>query len=313
MSLSSLPPRPPQVVPGVVEADILPPEPGPNRLSSIELGSMRLGACARRAAGFGGLAGLLAMLTSSCGTEQRATSDEAPVEECPAFVEDGGGGIEQPPEGAALCPAGACNYQTASGCDASETCLPTYNANLEISPGCTAAGAGTAGDECVPWATPSDCASGHFCAEGVCRRFCCGSDWSACDADTSCFRPLFLRLGGEANPVDVPVDVGLCFPTGTCHVLDPDSCEAEPGKTCKIVDPTGAVACLPSGPGVVGDDCSNPDYCGPSLSCVGERCRRLCRVEACGEPGCPADEGICVHLDRDPEGVGECTPNFLPE
>ena len=257
---------------------------------------------------------LIGVCAVGCGTSQHTDDPLPEPEQCPPFVADGGGGIEAPPDGVKLCPAGSCNYQNGDGCNASGSCLPAYsNGSLEIFPQCAVAGAGVAGDACVPWADPSDCAPSHFCAEGTCRRLCCGADWSACDTDTSCYRPLFLRLGGAANPTDVSADVGLCFPTGTCHVLEPDSCSADPGKTCKIVDPTGAEACLPSGPGEVGDPCPNPDYCGPGLSCVGERCRRLCRATECGEPACPESEGICVHLDRDPEGVGECTPNFLPD
>ena len=260
------------------------------------------------------LAVMVGVGSAACGSGERAEAEAEVPEECPPFVADAGGGIEAPPDGEALCPAGSCNYQTAAGCQSSETCRPgVTNNSLEVFPGCVPGGSGVAGDACVPWADPSDCAKGHFCAAGICRRLCCGSDWSACDADTSCYRPLFLRLGGEQDPMDVSTGAGLCFPTGTCSVLDVDSCAAEPGNTCKLVDPTGAEACLPSGPGQVGDDCSNPDACGPSLSCVGERCRRLCRAEECGIPACPESEGVCVHFDRDPEGVGECTPNFLPD
>jgi hypothetical protein len=31
-------------------------------------------------------------------------------------------------------------------------------------------------------------------------------------------------------------------------------------------------------------------------------------VEGGGEPFCQEGEGICVHYNRDPQGVGECTP-----
>jgi hypothetical protein len=30
-------------------------------------------------------------------------------------------------------------------------------------------------------------------------------------------------------------------------------------------------------------------------------------VEGGGEPACKEGEGICVHFNRDPPGVGECT------
>lgn len=268
-------------------------------------------ACACRRFVSGGL--LIGCWTISCGAADYTGGDKEPEQECADIVLNGGGGIDAPPDGAALCPEGMCNYQTSDGCSAAAGCLPGINADDSVSPTCVAAGGGLAGDSCSPWANPSDCAPGYFCADGACRQLCCGTDWSACVGETSCFRPLLIRLGSSDDPVDVPVNVGLCFPTGTCHVLESDSCDEEPGKTCKIVDPTGAQACVPSGPGGVGDICEVADYCGPGLSCVGHICRRLCRAEACGEPACPPDVGACVHFDRDPEGVGECTPNFLVE
>ncbi len=253
---------------------------------------------------------LLVVIFGACGSGEHV--DVGPGDpDCPEVIVDSGGGIEEPPDGEALCPPGDCNYQTAEGCQAEEACLPMPRGDtLEIEPTCVAAGSGRAGDSCEDGAVPSDCAPGYFCAGGTCRQLCCGNDWSACDGQTSCFRPLLIRLESEQESVDVPAGVSLCFPTGTCDVLDPDSCDGEPRRTCKIVDPTGAVACVRAGDGVVGDPCDAPEICGPGLSCVGETCVRLCRAEACGEPSCPEEEGVCVHLDRHPPGVGECS--FAP-
>ena len=254
-----------------------------------------------------------ALLSVACGASDHATDGDED-DECAPIVEDGGGGIDDPPNGAALCPIGACNYQSGEGCDGGEACLPSPSEDFrDVVPACVEASSGVNGDACTPWAVPSECAPGYFCADGTCRRLCCGSDWSACDAGTSCFRPLVLRLtDANDDSTDVPANVGLCFPTGTCHVLDADSCD-EAGRTCKLVDPTGAEACLRSGDGEAGEACENAEFCGPGLSCVGGVCRRLCRAEACGEPSCGPDEGVCVHMDRNPEGVGECTPDFVPQ
>ena len=258
---------------------------------------------------------VLALLGGACGSQDYSSDGEE--EECPLIVENGGGGIDDPPNGAALCPLGACNYQSGEGCDAGEACLPSANReSQEVVPACVEAapaGDGKNGDACTAWAVPSDCAPGYFCADDVCRRLCCGSDWSACEAGTSCFRPLALRLTDDDGSTDVSANVGLCFPTGTCHVLEPDSCADDAGRTCKLVDPTGAQACIRSGSGEAGEACEHAEFCGPGLSCVGGACRRLCRAEACGEPGCGPDEGVCVHMDRNPEGVGECTPDFVPQ
>jgi len=256
---------------------------------------------------------LFALLGAACGTADYV-SDGQREDVCLPVEEDGGGGIDEAPNGAALCPVGACNYQSGEGCEQGQACLPSADhESHQVTPACVEAGRGGNGDACTPWAVPSECAPGYFCADGACRRLCCGSDWSACDAGTSCFRPLVVRLTDEDGSTDVPADVGLCFPTGTCDVLDARSCAGEPGRTCKLVDPTGAVACVRSGTGESGEVCESPEFCGPGLSCVGGVCRRLCRAEACGEPSCGAGEGVCVHMDRNPAGVGECTPDFVPD
>jgi hypothetical protein len=107
--------------------------------------------------------------------------------------------------------------------------------------------------------------------------------------------------------------VDLCFPVNTCDPLDPASCANEAGRECKVVDPTGAVACAPKSEADVGESCAPPNVCKQGSTCIvgpsGGVCRRLCRAEECGEPACSPGEGACVHFDRNPPGVGECTPN----
>lgn len=238
-----------------------------------------------------------------CGSAPGGVEPE-PEATCPEVVEDGGGGIPDPPDGASLCPAGLCNYQTQAGCPDGQACRPSYNADQTgVEPGCQLAGAGQTGEACAEW---SDCAAGFLCAAGQCRRLCCGGDWSACDEGESCIRQLELSVGDAT--VDGGVDV--CFPVGTCDVLDPAACDDQPGRDCKLVDPTGAEACAPSSPERLGEACSGPSVCGRGLTCVGGTCRRLCRAELCGEPACPEEEGTCVHFDRNPPGVGECTPGW---
>lgn len=112
----------------------------------------------------------------------------------------------------------------------------------------------------------------------------------------------------DAGPSE---DIGmhLCFPVGTCDVLAPGDCASEQ-RTCRIVDPTGAVACAPYSDLPVDAPCSEARQCGAGLHCVDGACRRLCAWPPCGGPGCPGREGVCVHFDRDPPGVGECTPDW---
>ena len=243
----------------------------------------------------------------SCGT---TTSVPDPVEAgCPQVILelDGGGVVEEAPDGAALCPAGACNYQSGSGCAAGSACRPQFTADaVAVNPGCEVAGSGVVGSACTKG---SDCAAGSYCAEGKCRKQCCAADWTACDPGESCIRQVQVRAGGQV----IDSGLALCFPVNDCDPLDTAPCAAAANRECKIVDPIGDVACEPLSAAQVGDPCSPEAPCAAGASCVGSKsdpkhCRRLCRAEVCGEPSCPAEEGICIHFDRDPAGVGECTP-----
>jgi hypothetical protein len=168
-----------------------------------------------------------------------------------------------------------------------------------VHPGCEPAGAGESGDAC---AAQAECARGYYCAAGACHKLCCGADWTGCPKGESCIRSLEVRAGGRV----IAAEASLCFPTGTCDPLTNQGCEDDPSRECKIVDPTGAVACAPRSNAGLGDDCAPPTVCKSGLNCVGGTCIKLCAFEACGEPACSADEGTCVHFLRDPEGLGEC-------
>jgi hypothetical protein len=250
-------------------------------------------------AGFGGLGLLL-----GCGSDTKADSDAGTGGGggSTPFVVDGGGTRAVPPDGGALCATGECNYQTQQGCAAQQSCLPALDSG-KVVPRCQAAGARTHGQSCTDW---TDCAAGLFCAEGACRKMCCGGDWSACPSGESCIRQLQIR--DPATSAAVPAGVDLCFPVGGCDVLDPQSCSETSNRSCQIVDPVGNVACAPSGDVAIGQPCSADRTCGAGASCVGDKCRRLCAaVPGLTKPPCPSAEGTCVHFVRDPPGVGECS------
>ncbi|HVY31889.1 MAG TPA: hypothetical protein VHB79_35380 [Polyangiaceae bacterium] len=242
------------------------------------------------------------VLTSLAACGSAATTDESPpAPTCPPLVEDMLVPLEDPPDGAAACGAGDCNYQTQEGCDADQACRPQFDAtHVEVHAGCEVAGEGQSGDACT---TQAECARGLYCAAGACHKLCCGADWTGCDAGESCYRSLDVRAGGEV----ISADAGLCFPTGTCDPLTGTGCEDDPSRECKIVDPTGAVACAPRSKADLGDSCEPPTVCKAGLNCVRGVCIKLCAFAECAEPACTADEGTCVHFLRDPEGVGECT------
>lgn len=244
---------------------------------------------------------LIVGLAGACGGGESVSTGDPTVVTCSDLGEDTLIALEDPPDGEAACAAGDCNYQTQDGCSDDQACRPQFNAtDVEVHPGCEAAGTATSGEAC---SGQGDCARGLYCAGEVCRKLCCGRDWTACDAGESCIRSLEVRAGGEV----ISADVDLCFPVGTCDPLDGSGCEDEPSRECKIVDPTGAVACAPRSDLELGDACAPPNVCKQGMSCVGGYCIKLCRFLECGEPACGAYEGTCVHFLRDPDGIGECT------
>jgi len=244
---------------------------------------------------------------AGCGSTTSVNTPSSPSDagcDDAATVLDGGGVVEQPAAGGPACPSGACNYQTQDGCDATQACRPQFSAAASgVEPGCEAAGDGKSGAACK---SGGDCAVGYFCVEQTCRKQCCGNDWTVCDDGESCFRPLQVKAGG----VVTNSGMSLCFPVGGCDPLDPNACGK--GSSCAIVDGRGSVACIPTSTAQVGAPCDSGGACAAGAICVslsdGAECRALCRADACGSPGCGPGQGTCVHFNRDPAGVGECTP-----
>lgn len=244
-------------------------------------------------------------LLFGCGSAEEAHTG-TPEKPCGKVVLDGGGGILAPPDGAAApeCQPGSCNYQLQAGCAEGQSCLPNAVGSAIVS-SCFDAGPQQLGTACDG---ANACVTGLACVAGRCRKLCCAGDWTVCDEGESCYTEFLDPLAGD----DVPTGAWVCSPVDDCDVLDPEACD-ELGGDCKLVDARGSTACVPKTPGALGEPCSAASgrLCGRGLLCVGkpgaEKCIRLCRAEACGEPSCPTSEGTCVHFDRDPLGVGECT------
>lgn len=251
------------------------------------------------------VAASMAWLLPSCGTTTSVTDyADASYAGAPDRVVDAGGPAPVPPDGAARCPAGACNYQSGTGCSSELACRPQFTASSpDVAPGCEPAGDRRTGEACTE---QSECAPGYYCAEGACRKQCCAGDWSACDSNESCIRQVQVHAGEQV----VDSGLALCFPVNDCDPLDPGPCPTRPGTECKIVDARGAVACSPLSKAREGDACAPPTVCAAGLTCVLERCRKLCRAVVGETTGCSASDGACVHFPRDPVGVGECTPAF---
>lgn len=244
-------------------------------------------------------AGAASAVASGCGGGGTETTPLDAGSDATVVILNGGGEVATSPNGVPACP-GACNYQTNEGCAAAQTCFPNVSTGT-VTPACTAAGSGGDGASCTQ---TSECASGYMCAlgEGVCRKLCCGGDWSACpDPDQRCLQKLSIK---EPNGATVPTGAMVCVPVNDCDPLAPHTCK-DPNQACQIIDGTGAVKCLNEGQGEQGESCP----CAGGYLCVANACRRLCKaVEGGGDPYCQAGEGICVHYNRDPPGVGECTP-----
>jgi hypothetical protein len=216
---------------------------------------------------------------------------------------DGGGDAAVPPDGQAACPAGVCNYQTGEGCQPpTPACVPALGNGGVVTPACEAADAGVTGGSC---SHATDCAPGYLCSsDSTCHKLCCGGDWTGCDSPSQHCIETLLYQGTDGGSVNT--GAMLCYPINTCDALEPTSCTA-PGTACVIADRTGATACLAEGAGTTGQPCP----CKGGFVCLtdskGTACHRLCGAVAGGAPPyCQTGEGICVHYNRDPPGVGEC-------
>ena len=213
-------------------------------------------------------------------------------------VLDGGGKVATPPDGVSACPSGICNYQSGQGCSGSTpACIPELDTTKPVA-ACSPAGTIAVGAAC---SSLTDCVAGHLCVEGLCRKLCCGGDWTGCDsASEHCIRNLEYSDGKGGT---IGTGAMLCYPVNDCDPLEPSSCSAS-GTSCQIADATGASACLAENTHGAGEACP----CKGGFTCVGGQCTRLCRaVEGGGSPSCQSGEGECIHFARDPKGVGECT------
>ena len=258
------------------------------------------------------LSATAATACDSATTTATAPDGGAPTGCGPVYF-GAGGPAPVVPDGASLCDEGPCNYQTQEGCGATDTCsLRLEPGGQDISPACRPAGALPKGSPCNPQATalPERCGRGLFCSTTGCRKLCCGGDWTACDEGESCIRQLVI----EVNGAQVPAGADLCLPVNDCDPLDPNSC-AEKGRVCRIADPVGNVACMPPSTLGVGDPCDQANQCGPGLHCTRSSesaqgaCHHLCAFGPCVADTCGA-EGTCVHFPRDPDGIGECVPDW---
>ena len=257
---------------------------------------------------------------AACGSADSTTTSTPAPSVCLVYS---GAGAQMTPDGGTTtkaCPAGPCNYQTQAGCKATETCFPHYDATSnKVVPTCGAIGTQTTGEACN--SADQLCARGFICVDGACAKACCGGDDSACETGERCIRQATAFLTSSGQKISYDEGLGTCAPINDCNVLDSVStCKSDAKRpVCRVIDASGTVACRPTGDRDLGQACDSANQCGPGQMCAGyasgeastnvaTKCVRLCKWGDCrSKPACPEAEGPCIHFDRDPDGVGECT------
>ena len=262
------------------------------------------------------LVGVAAAWAAACGSGDTSSASPPPGH-CTIYY-GLAGNPETSAEGGAAparCATSPCGYQSQSGCPADGTCFPHFDDKTNtVAPACGEVGTVRAGQACDD---KSLCARGLLCVEGRCAKPCCDGDSSVCAADERCVREV-KASNGEFVP-----GLGTCATINDCDPLSTAACGSDPAwPVCRIIDHVGTVACSRAGERDLGDDCDSAHPCGAGQHCAGNessavaatiqtKCVRLCKFGSCGaEPACGKDEGVCVHFDRDPDGVGECTPDW---
>ena len=219
------------------------------------------------------------------------------------------------PDGPTSCATGPCNYQTQAGCPAGQTCWPHIDAvKGPVTPTCRAGGSQKKGESVTTnkAVQPGLLLRGRRLPNDVLRR----ATGRHAPPGESCFHQAMAAIGESL------VYAGLrpVLPGGHCDVLDRRrACLASEAQVCRRRRPDGRGRLHAAERDLaLGAACDRLDQCDAGMICAGlsgsgptnGTCRRLCRWAACGAPACGASDGECVHFTRDPDGVGECTPDW---
>ena len=206
----------------------------------------------------------------------------------------------------ALCPAGACNVVTSSGCDtAGEACyFAGTSENPAPAPFCATAGTLGDGAACD---SATGCQEGFVCIgdPGACRRICCGGSDDDCLPETT----------GQLCQINIVDESGTPTGVGACRL--PDDCDPIAQTGCTAPDACypsgeGAFSCTPAGVGTQGVNCDEAQ-CAPGFLCIMARdgepnptCAELCSTdtEVCDSPGTTCG-GLTGYEEA---GIGVCTP-----
>jgi hypothetical protein len=223
------------------------------------------------------------------GTDLGGARDLGPgmMDMGPPVAMDGGG--------SSMCPRGACDLLSNGCMGPGEGCyylLPSPDASMP-EPLCDTAGLGTSGMPCTSY---SNCASGHICDDGMCRKLCCAlGTQGGCPLGFTCAISLL-------GPGGVVTGVGLCDAPMICTLLD-SSMPCTGRNRCYVV--AGSAQCASAGDTPIGGSCMFANSCVPGSACVGGTCRQVCDTTGAG-PTCTTGTCTSVGLPAPNENAGVC-------
>lgn len=198
--------------------------------------------------------------------------------------------------GPSMCPRGACDLLSNGCAMAGQGCyflLTSPDASVP-EPVCDTSGLGTVGSTCT---TYRDCASGHICDDGMCRKLCCAlGTQGGCPLGYTCSVSL-VGPGGMAT------GVGLCDAPMICSLLDASAPCAGRNRCYAVM---GTAQCASPGDTAIGGSCMFANSCVPGAVCVGGTCRQVCNTTGAA-PTCTTGTCTSLGLPAPNDSAGACT------
>jgi hypothetical protein len=190
------------------------------------------------------------------------------------------------------CPQAKCDLWESVGCKPEESCYLTLDAAGQIDDiACTSPGAQLEGDGC---ATQTDCADGHGCLLGKCRRYCCRPPGMPFVPSSEC---------GSARWCELFFDrIGFC--ESLCDMLDESTCAED--QICVVSAEYATINfCIESSDRAsdVGGPCEFANDCKHGAFCRDNFCRQVCDLngsntclpsESCTQAFGSAGFGVCL-------------------
>jgi hypothetical protein len=184
----------------------------------------------------------------------------------------GGGGVL----GQCTPQASVCDPVCDSGCDSGHRCDISGTPNTGQ---CIANGSVAAGQTCSFQGTHDTCAAPMTCLDDhLCYRMCYTDD----NCGNSCCAISVTVSGGQDSGFSVCVNVTQCDPTssaqGPCRSLEGCYLQGCPNNT-------DLTECASAGNAATGASCQFNNTCTPGNKCIGNICRKVCRLSS---PNCPS-------------------------